>query len=536
MAIRRCQALDRKYIFEYDVGMWTFGSIQVLKDRDTGHMKTCKIVTKSMLKSTQNVLPRLKGLMDLQHPHICSITDVVEDANSFYIITDFWQGGDVQDWMERLDEGNWLQEQTCAAYVRQAILALAHSHAAQVYHRDLRPSNLLLTSKLPDAQVKVTDFGLAAILDPDNSIIQANSTPYTCPDVMNSSDTILSGSADMWSIGAIAHALLVGVAPSETGQQNQTGWALARRTRSAEEDAWADRSESSRDFVKRSLRASGPERPTSAKALWHPWIKGLTPLSGTSFRADNDIARDLRHKTLCYTLAVVLVPVIVPYRDFEQLRVAFQQSDTDKDNFVPKAIAQRILLSRCNLNEAVLPAMSIVDVAKTDTLDLCGLACADLIVREFFAAGPTSNPLCGPFRATDLAPRMLKRFFEVFGNRKDGAPMAQVNAPNVRSKLRTATARDVELHANVQYDELLACLPEDRTIDSQLLTTQLSANAGRGTPLGIDGELSPLKPENPWGGYGGGGFGLDAAVVSIFQSCGMGSSKRDESPHSIRIF
>jgi len=268
MAIRRCSALDKRYIFEYDVGQWTFGTIQVLKDRDTGHMKTCKIVKKSMLKSTLNVLPRLKALQELQHPHICSITDVIEDANSFFVITDFWQGGDVQDWMERLDEGNWLQEQTCAAYIRQAILALTHSHAAQVYHRDLRPSNLLLTSKLPDAQVKVADFGLAAVLDPDNSIIQANATSYTCPEVLKSAEPLKNGSTDMWSIGAIAHALLTGQAPSEGGAQPQPSstWSLSRRTRSVEEDAWADRSESSRDFARRCLRATGPERPTAPVA------------------------------------------------------------------------------------------------------------------------------------------------------------------------------------------------------------------------------------------------------------------------------
>jgi len=529
MTVRR-GVLDQKYIFEYDVGQWTFGRIEVLKDRESQQLRTCKTVPKSLLKSATNVLPKLKALQELQHPHISSITDVLEDNNSFYIISDFWQGGDVQDWMERLDEGNWLQEQTCAAYVRQAILALAHSHAAQVYHRDLRPSTLLLTSKLPDASVKVGDFGLAAILDPDNAIAQQQPTPYGVPEVLKGSDPVRSGAADMWSIGAIAHALLVGQAPAESSQGSSSGWSLARVRGGAEDDGWNDRTPLAHDFVRRLLRPAAAERPTAAKALNHPWLKGLMPLSGVSWRADNDVARDLRHKTLCYTLSVVLLPVIVPYRDFEQLRLAFQQADTNKDGFIPRAVGQRLLLSRCNLNEAVVPAMNIVDVGKTDNFDLCAVACADLIVREFFAAGPTGSPLIGPCRATDLAPRMLKRFFEVFGDRKNGAPQASVVCANVRSKLRTAVAKDVETHANVRYDELLACLPEDRSIDSQLLTTQLSASAGRGTPLGTDGEMSPLTTKDPWANT----FGLD--VISIFQSCGASNSKRDDSPHSIRIF
>lgn len=533
MAIRR-SILDKKYLFEYDVGQWTFGTIQVIKDKESGELKTCKTVPKSRLRSTNGVMDRLQALQQLQHPHICSICDVLEDRDHFYVVSEFFQGGDVQDWMERLDEGNWLQEQTCAAYVRQVILALAHTHSAQVFHRDLRPSMLLLTSKLPDAAVKVTDFGLAAVLDPDNAIIQQQPTPYTVPDLLKSSDPVRTGDVDMWSIGAIAHALLVGTAPSESAGVQNSGWSLARRVRnSVDEDAWNDRSPMARDFVQRLLRPAG-ERPTAAKALQHPWMKGVVPLSGSNLRADTDVARDLRHKTLCYSLAALLVPVIVPYRDFEQLRVAFQKADMDKDNFIPRATAQRLLLSRCNLSEAVTPALSIADVGKSDVLDLCAVACADLIVREFFAAGPTSSPLVGPFRATDLAPRMLKRFFEVFGDRRDGSQQATVRASNVKAKLRTATARDVELHGNVRYDELLACLPEDQPIDFQLLTTQLSANAGRGTPLGTDGEMSPLAPKDPWANTFS--FGVD--LMRVFQTCGNGNGlkTRDASPHSINIF
>jgi hypothetical protein len=528
MAIRR-GVLDQKYVFEYDVGQSTFGSIQVLKDKATGELKTCKTVPKAQLKAanTSNVLQRLKALQELQHPHVCSITDVLEDQGNFFVISEFLQGGDVQDWMERMDDGNWLQEQTCAAYIRQALLALCHSHAAHAFHRDLKPSNLCLTTKLPDAVVKISDFGLAAILDADNSIIQKQPTPYSSPEILKSSDAVRSGAPDMWSIGAIAHALLVGHAPAESSGGN-SGWSLARRVRTLEDDGWAERSHMSRDFVQRLLRPAG-ERPTAAAALNHPWLKGLTPLSGPNWRADNDVARDLRHKTLCYTLGSILLPVIVPFRDFEQLRVAFQQSDTDRDGWVPRAVAQRLLLSRCNLNEAIIPALNIVDVGKTDVFDLCATAIADLIVREFFAAGPTGQPLVGPFRATDLAPRMLKRFFEVFGDRSNGAPQASVSASSVKSKLRTATARDVEMHAKVSYDELLSCLPEDRSIDGQALTTQLSASAGKGTPLCVEAELPPLQPESPWGNS----FGLD--VISIFQSCGSGF-KRDDSPHSIRIF
>ena len=58
--------------------------------------------------------------------------------------------------------------------------------------------------------IKVVDFGIANILDPDNSIIQSHPNEYTVPELLKTSEPQKGGAADMWSVGAIAHALLVG--------------------------------------------------------------------------------------------------------------------------------------------------------------------------------------------------------------------------------------------------------------------------------------------------------------------------------------
>eukprot|EP00927_Polykrikos_kofoidii_P022787 TRINITY_DN21167_c0_g1_i2.p1 TRINITY_DN21167_c0_g1~~TRINITY_DN21167_c0_g1_i2.p1 ORF type:complete len:530 (+),score=79.71 TRINITY_DN21167_c0_g1_i2:23-1591(+) len=522
MAARR-GILDQKYIFEYDIGCWTFGTIQVLRDRETSQLRTCKTVPKATLQHTSGVLARLRALQELQHPHIANILDIIEDQSSFYIISEALPGGGVDEWLQRLDESNWVEEQTCAAYTRQIVLALTHSHAAQVHHRDLRPSSLQLTSKLPDATVKVSDFGLAAILDSDNAIVQKYPNAYIAPEVLFGGDTVRPSTADMWSVGAIAHALLVGHAPTENSGGRHSGWKLAARVRGGDDDHWADRSALSRDFVVRLLRPVG-ERPTAAKALQHPWLKGTMPIGGVHLRAQNDVAREARHKTLCYTLAVLLVPVMLPYRDFEQLKIAFQQSDSDHDGLITRSAAQRLLLQRCPFQEAVTAAISIADVGKEDVADLCAATIADLIARDFFASGSTGAPLVGPLRATDLAPRLLKKFFEVFGDKRQPV----VSAHTVRSKLRTATARDFATLAGVHYDEILACLPEDQVVDTQVLASQLSVNAGRGTPL-AGSDLAPLKEENTWSAP----WSLD--VGGFFSTCSMGG-KREESPHSMRLF
>jgi len=518
MAIKKT-VLDARYIREFDVGQWTYGFISVIKEKDTQKLKMCKTVPKARIRSASDVMEKLSSLQELQHPHISSITDLMEDDKNYYIISDYYMGGDVQDWLERMDEGNWLQEATCAAYVRQALLALSHSHSAQVFHRDMKPSSLLLTTKLPDAVIKVVDFGIAGILDPDNSIIQSNPSEYTVPEVMKSSEQ-KGGSADMWSVGAIAHALLVG---NHASVSSRKSWSFIK-----EDEGWSERSSLARDFVLRLLRPAH-ERPTAAKALHHPWIKGMMPINTINANQSNTKeARELRYKMLCYALSMILLPAVVPHRDFDQLRVAFQQNDIDHDGYIPRAIGLRLLLSRCQLNEAVVPALNIVDLGRSDTCDLAAIATADLIAREFFAAGPTNAPLVGPFGATDLAPRLLKRFFEIFAEKRNGVPSAAVQLHAIRAKLRTATAKDVEAYAKINYDELLSCLPEDTGIDSNVLTAQLSASAGRGTPLGTDQELSPLRADSPWE------LPAFLDLFGIFYTCS--SSKRDDSPGSIRMY
>merc|ERR1719198_1582532 len=98
---------------------------------------------------------------------------------------------------------------------------------------------------------------------------------------------------------------------------------------------------------------------------------------------------------------------------------------------------------------------------------------------------------------------------------------------SIRSRLRTATARDMEQFAGVSYTELLDAFPLDRVLDSQALNAILSANAGAGTPLGAS-EFGPLN------GSAGTIANFNVGLMGFFQTCGV-SLKRDESPHSISI-
>jgi len=506
-------ALSQKYEFEYDIGQWTFGSISIVKHVESKTLRTCKTVPKSLVCTAPDTMRKLRGLMELQHPHIISVTDVLEDKANYYIITEFMQGGEISDWVERLMDGYVVQEQTVAAYIRQLIVATVHSSSANIFHGALLPSSLWLSSKMPDAAVKVADFGLATILDPDNTIAQRNRSPYTAPEIVSGEQGFADNSSDMFSIGAIAHALLIGRAPGSNRSKEPMFSTCFATGGGGDSTLWGERSTTAQDFVQ-SLLTNWDDRLSAARALQHPWLKGVQPVG--TVEADATNTKDIQQKTLCYMLAILMVPNMIPYRDFEQLQSNFNHNDIDSDGLAPRHIVQRILRGRCAVKEAVDASIKITDVHKSDVLDLCGTACADLIAREFFAAGPTGQPLLGPFSAADLAPRMLKRFFEVFGGRQPSVTLS-----SLRARLKTATAIEVETHAGVKYEEILVGFPNTGNIDSQMLTSLLNANAGRGTPLGCEDFLA-VKELEPMDS-------LRASVSNFLRGCGLPSLARTDS-------
>merc|ERR1711908_180892 len=119
---------------------------------------------------------------------------------------------------------------------------------------------------------------------------------------------------------------------------------------------------------------------------------------------------------------------------------------------------------------------------------------------------------------------MLKNFFQVYGDQMQSSRVTTVD--KLRQAIRTRTAREVEQHAGVNYEELVSSLPPGN-IDGQLLMSSLSANAGRGTPLAVrQPDLLEDEGEDGWNF-----FNFD--LMSVFQKCGSG--KRETSPESVSI-
>jgi serine/threonine-protein kinase len=103
-----------------------------------------------------------------------------------------------------------------AARVAEA-LAVAHEHG--VVHRDVKPGNIMV---LTDGRVKITDFGIARLRDPDVKTATGmllGSPRYMAPEQVSGES--FDHRADIFSLGVVLYEMLTGVAPFSGDDINQ---------------------------------------------------------------------------------------------------------------------------------------------------------------------------------------------------------------------------------------------------------------------------------------------------------------------------
>ena len=92
----------------------------------------------------------------LNHPHIVTVYDAGESDSRQYLVTEFVDGGTLQDWT-RAEERSWRQIVELLTGVADG---LARAHEAGILHRDIKPANILVTQS---GYAKLADFGLAKL-------------------------------------------------------------------------------------------------------------------------------------------------------------------------------------------------------------------------------------------------------------------------------------------------------------------------------------------------------------------------------------
>lgn len=150
-----------------------------------------------------------RAVARLTHPNIVGVHDWgCEDDRTYYMVMEYVSGTDLRDVL--VGRGNLAPRQ--AVEVIAAVcdaLQVAHDHG--VIHRDVKPENILLNRV---GEVKVADFGIAAVADADRTSpggMIPGTLRYLSPEQARGWDA--TSASDVWAAGAVLSELLTGLPP-----------------------------------------------------------------------------------------------------------------------------------------------------------------------------------------------------------------------------------------------------------------------------------------------------------------------------------
>src|ERR1051326_4943361 len=213
----------------------------------------------------RRVLKEIGILSALQHPNIIAIQDWGQDPQlGPYIVMEYIEGGSVLQLMAKYP-GNRLDPYEALRIGAKVADALAYAHSRQppIIHRDIKPDNVLV--RHADGQIKVSDFGLAAVLTSNRRAMTQWGTPdYIAPEQALGKGA--DGRSDMYGLGATLYHMLTGLRPPSLGLP------LPARPSAALTPGVMDAVQARRiDFLIITMMAYDPKdrRPAPDRQPWH---------------------------------------------------------------------------------------------------------------------------------------------------------------------------------------------------------------------------------------------------------------------------
>ncbi|KAM3622009.1 uncharacterized protein V6R79_019211 [Siganus canaliculatus] len=208
--------------------------------------------------------------------------------------------------------------------------AIQYLHAVNIAHRDVKPENLLYSTKRPNAVLKLTDFGFAKETTSHNSLATPCYTPYyVAPEVLGPEK--YDKSCDMWSLGVIMYILLCGYPPFYSNHGLAISPGMKRRIRMGQYEfpnpEWSDVSEEAKQLIRTLLKTEPTQRMTITEFMNHPWINQSmevpqTPLhTSRVLKEEKDAWEDVKEE-MTSALATIRV-------DYEQIKIKTIEDSTN---------------------------------------------------------------------------------------------------------------------------------------------------------------------------------------------------------------
>ena len=151
----------------------------------------------------------IESLRICTHKNIIGYVDSFSTNDYLFLVTEFAEGKSLSS---SLQAGHMFTESEIKAIIKDLLQALHHISSLGFVHRDIKPENIFVS----ETKTQLIDFNLAIALSPNGKCSRfAGSLPYMAPEVLM--ELPYDFAADMWSLGIVAHLLLLGKMPYPAG-------------------------------------------------------------------------------------------------------------------------------------------------------------------------------------------------------------------------------------------------------------------------------------------------------------------------------
>ncbi|XP_045801611.1 mitogen-activated protein kinase 15-like [Trifolium pratense] len=204
-----------RYKIEEVIGKGSYGVVCSAYDTHTGEKVAIKKINDIFehVSDATRILREIKLLRLLRHPDIVEIKHILlppsrREFKDIYVVFELMES-DLHQVIKANDD---LTPEHYQFFLYQLLRGLKFIHTANVFHRDLKPKNILANA---DCKLKICDFGLARVAfnDTPTAIFWTDYVAtrwYRAPELCGSFFSKYTPAIDIWSIGCIFAELLTG--------------------------------------------------------------------------------------------------------------------------------------------------------------------------------------------------------------------------------------------------------------------------------------------------------------------------------------
>jgi len=195
------------------IGAGGMGEVYLAEDESLNRNVALKLLPVRFTRDEERVRRfqrEARAASALNHPNIITIYEIGQDGASHYIATEYIEGETLRERMatRRLNIGEVIDIASGVAS------ALAAAHDAGIIHRDIKPENVMLR---PDGLVKVLDFGLAKLAEPESALKDSSTGSvmgtllYISPEQARAQQP--DARSDLYALGAVMYEMVTGQPP-----------------------------------------------------------------------------------------------------------------------------------------------------------------------------------------------------------------------------------------------------------------------------------------------------------------------------------